>query len=172
MPDTPSKHLILTLAFGMGNNWSNATLRRITGNASTDLNARVFTQPDIGNLIEYVASPVIMVAEPPGKPAPTLRICRAATQWAKQNGITDIHLVAAAPHLVRARHDLVLAIRDAGGGLQMHICSEKELGGYHSDWWFAEPNTQRYTNSPWRWYPRECILRILMRLGLYRFVAS
>ena len=168
------ENLIVAFAFGAPSSvWSNAFIASTALDASLRLDAPIFTQPDTGSPPGTVNRPTITIAEPPGKPAPTLRIARTAVQWAKQNGVQNIHIVAAAPHLWRCRHDLALAIHEAGGGIDVHVAHEKEFSEFPRRAWFCAEGTQWYTNSRIRWYLRDSILRyFLVPLGLYRFVAS
>jgi len=158
------KRGIVGFAFGTDSSiLSNERIGRIASYEAKLSNSAVFTQLDVhierGVEIEYITDGV-------GNPPPTLRIARGAAQWAKRLGVAELKIVAASPHRWRCKRDLEYALREAG--VKAKVLAHIPLG---DEGWFCENSTQTRTRSPWRWWPREIILRLLP-MSIYKRVAG
>ncbi|MBI2010933.1 MAG: hypothetical protein HYS89_01725 [Candidatus Colwellbacteria bacterium] len=158
---------IVAFAFGAPSSIrSNQLIGQIATGEAWGLKAPIYTQLDIH--IESGVE-VTYADEKPGEPPTTLRIARGAVGWAKQRGLTELWVAAAAPHLWRAWRDLRKAVREAGGGIHVRPCPEIEL--YPWNGWFSADSTQQRTRSEKTWNRRERVLK-LMPFWLYKRVAS
>ncbi len=113
--------------------------------------------------------PVVFTPEESGSPPPTLRICRGAVRWARQEKLDELWIAAAGPHLWRCRRDLLRAIDEVGIDLAVRICQES--GSNAGSEWYCEDSTQSRTRSVSAWWTRELLLRCLP-FWLYQRVAS
>lgn len=158
---------IVAFAFGVPETIrSNQRIARITLQKARELNAPVYTQIDVrvwpGVEVKYTN-------EEPGNPPPTLRIARSAVQWAKQQRLIELWVVAAKPHLWRCVRDLTQSVREAGMQIAIRVC--KEIEQFPEDEWFCSDSTQPRTRSRKDWQGRERILK-LMPFFIYKRVAS
>ena len=157
---------IVAFAFGVPSTiLSNRRIAEIASKKARELNASVYTQLDVrveqGISVEYTK-------EEAGNPPPTLRIAREAVQWAKRDGLTELWVVAAKPHLWRALRDVQQAVHEAGTRIEVRAC--KEIEQYPEDSWFCPDSTQNRVRSSEAWNKRERILR-LMPFFVYKRVA-
>lgn len=158
---------IVAFAFGVPKTIiSNQRIAQIASQKALELNAPVYTQLDIavGPGIE-----VKYTNEEPGNPPPTLRIARGAAQWAKQQGFSELWIVAAKPQLWRALRDVEQAVREAGEKIEVYVC--KEIEQYPKDSWFCPNSTQDRVRSRKAWDKREKILKRLP-FFVYRRIAK
>jgi len=158
---------VLAQAFGVPRTIkSNRMIAEIASRKAETLGAPVFTQKDI------LVKPGINVTycrEKPGFPPPTLRICREAVQWAQKNGIEEIWVVCAQPHLWRVKRDLEYAIRETKVAITVWICDE--IFNHKEKDWYSPDSTQKRVRSRKDWIRREQIL-MLLPMFIYKRVAS
>ena len=152
----PLRHGIVAFAFGVP--WSilpNVRIAEIASELSRELEAPIYTQldvrPDEGLVVEYTE-------EEPGSPPPTLRIARGAVQWAKQNGLTELWVVAAKPHLWRVLRDVREANKEVHANLGI-FCRHSLIDQYLEYSWFTPNSAQEHTRSSELWNKRENILK-------------
>ncbi len=158
---------IVAFAFGAPYNISsNDLLSKIASCKARAIKAPIYTQLDIRINFEVK---VEYTDEIKGKPPPTFRMARGAVQWAKSQGITELWVCAAEPHLWRCLRDLKYAVREAG--LRIEIRIYKTIEWYSEKCWFCPDSTQARTRSRGNWQLREKILRRLP-MFLYKFIAS
>lgn len=161
------KHGIVAFAFGVQETiLSNRRIAEIATLKAKQLQAPVFTQAGI-SLKEDIE--VERVKEESGNPPPTLRLARAAVQWAISRGIDHLWAIAAWPHLWRCLRDLNYAVRESRASIQIHIC--EEVYKYSTDSWYCLDSTQERVRSKKAWQKRDRILK-LMPMFLYKLVAS
>lgn len=145
---------------------SNQRIAQIASQKARELEAPVYTQADIrvdsGIVVEYTI-------EEQGNPPPTLRMARGAVQWAKRQGLIELWIVAAKPHLWRVFRDLEEAVRELGDKMRVRACKEIERFPYDS--WFCPDSAQARTRSRAVWGVREKILK-LMPFWLYKHIAK
>lgn len=158
---------IIAFAFGMP--WAippNRIIAEIALKRARELNAAVYTQYDIhinnGIEVEHIDQDI-------DSPPPTLRIARGAVQWAKQQGLKDLLIIAAEPHLWRAMRDVKKAIREAGVEIEVHTCLD--IYDHPEDNWFCPTSRQVRTRSKEAWNKRERILKLLP-FGIYKIIAK
>jgi hypothetical protein len=162
--------LIVAFAFGIPETTlANALIASIASTCARTEHASIYTQST-----EYLSFPdpainVERITEEPGKPAPTLRIARAAVAWAKENRIRFIWIACARPHLWRCRRDLTQAIKEAGVHIQLRVCPLVLRS--KSIVWFSPKSTQARTQNAFNWFSREVIVW-LMPFWLYNKIAS
>ena len=161
------------VAFAFGTPYTTVANRRIAAIASKkarELNCQVYTQFDVR--VEKDIE-VKYTEEEFGNPPPTLRIARGAVNWAIQNGINQLMIVAAKPLIWRATRDIQEAIFEAEAEVKIEIGSEvcQEIYLYNVGSWFCPESTQDRVRSRRKWNKRERILRILP-FFIYKRVAS
>ncbi len=147
---------------------ANQHIARIARNHAIALKASIYTQPDI-QINNKEGVEVLYTHQKNGNPPPTLRIARRAVQWAHQQGIKELLVVAAEPHLWRCVRDLKYASKEARMRIHIRISSEPEL--YPEEEWFCANSTQERTQSKKNWERQERILRHLP-MFLYKRIAS
>ena len=158
---------IIAFAFGVpAAIRSNRQIALIASDQAKKLNAPVFTQADVRLEHGITAS---RIDEEPGKPPPTLRMARDAIKWAIKNGITELHVVAAKPHMWRAHRDVRRAVQEIG--MQHRIAVHSIDTKFPKDSWFCVDSTQERVRSPEAWNKRERILKWLP-FFIYKRVAS
>lgn len=157
---------IVAFAFGSpGTILPNKRIAQIATDQSKRLELPIYTQQDV--LIEEDVS-VERVAEKPGKPPSTLCIARGAIQWAIQNGISQLWVVAAKPHLYRAIRDLRCAAEESRVNMDLLAC--RDVHRYSENSWFSSESTQPRTQLRRKWERREGVLRMLP-LFIYKIIA-
>ena len=158
---------IIAFAFGAPDNiLSNRIISGIASKKARKLNSHIYTQLDV-RIEDGV--PTERIRERSGKPPSTLRFAREAVNWAEQEGIEKLWVVAAKPHLWRALRDVREAVREAGMFTKVLPC--KEIGQYPEDSWFCQDSSQKRTRSSKAWDRRERILKC-MPWFLYKLIAS
>lgn len=158
---------VVAFAFGVPETiLSNRRIAEIVSKKARELNAPVYTQLDVR--VEPGVE-VTYTDESPGNPPPTLRIARGAVRWAKQQGFTELWVIAAKPHLWRTLRDTERAVREAGAQIGISVCGEIEH--YPEDSWFCPNSTQERTRSRKAWGRREKVLK-LMPFFIYKHIAK
>jgi hypothetical protein len=162
------RHGVVAFAFGVP--WTiipNLRIAEIASQLSRELDAPIYTQldvrPDRGLVVEYAE-------EAPGSPPPTLRIARGAINWAKQNWLTDLWVVAAKPHLWRALRDVREANKEAHMSLGI-LCPHSQIDQYLEYSWYAPASTQEHTRSREQWDKRDKVLK-KTPFFIYKRIAS
>lgn len=145
---------------------ANKRIAEIAAKKSRELNAPVYTQLDV--CIE-AGIRTTYTQEDPGNPPPTLPIAQGAIRWANQQGVKELWIVAAKPHLWRALRDTRQAIREAKAQIGVHVCTEIEQ--YPEDSWFCPDSGQTITQSRKSWERRDRAIK-LMPFFLYRMVSA
>jgi hypothetical protein len=158
---------ILAQAFGVPSTIkSNLIIAEIASKKAEVLGAPVFTQLDVQ---VKLGIQVVYCTEKPGFPPPTLRICRGAVQWAIKDGIDEIWIACAEPHLWRVARDLKYSIKEAKAEITVRIC--EEIKNYKDDDWYRPDSEQKRTCSRKEWVRRELIL-IVLPMFIYKRVAA
>ena len=143
---------------------SNVYIAIVAREKAWELKAPIYTQKDVciqsdDLLIKYTEEQV-------GNPPPTLRIARGAVCWAKNQGIEEIWIVAAEPHLWRCIRDIKYAVKEIGIQISVKVCTaihEFPTG------WFCPDSKQKHTRSRKEWEKREKILQ-KMPMFLYKII--
>jgi len=157
--------LVIALAFGWPASIKpNQQIGQIASKKAREMNAPVYTQLDVE--IEDGVQ-VYRVTETPGQPPSTLRMAREIAKWAKDRRVAVIWLVAAKPHLWRARRDLEEALAEVKWEIGVQIC--QEIFEYPDDSWFSPESAQARTRLEKTWKWRELILRA-MPFSVYEIV--
>lgn len=165
---------VVAIAFGIP--WSirsNCQIAEISFSKAESIQAEgmpveVYTQRVV---VIPVGVPVVYITEQLGDPIPsTLKMAREGVAWAHREGIAELWVAAAKPHLWRARRDLRRAVEEQGVSIEILECEEIEK--YPARSWFCSDSGQMWTKSAWAWYPRELFLRILPFSVYRRVVAS
>ena len=157
---------IIVFAFGAASHIkSNTILSEIAVKKSKELNAPIFTQRDIViseemNNVEYV--------EEKDKPPSTLKLAQAAVAWAIKNGIEEIIVVAAKPHLSRVLRDMRMAAKEYGARLGIEVAEEIFL--YSSNDWFCPESIQLWTRNNVYWNIRENVL-LYIPFPIYKIIS-
>ena len=163
-----SKAAVVAFGFGVPHAVaSNREIARLAGEWAGKVRGPVYTQLDVQlpRGIDFVPTP-----EDPGHPPPTLRIARNAVRWAQRQGIEDLLVVAARPHLQRARRDVLEAVREQRAEITVYDCYQ-DVAGTSVDFWFS-PYSRQWRGRWWiYWNVRDWIL-LHMPLWLYKWVAS
>lgn len=165
------KRGIIAFAFGVpSTTLPNRRIGAIASAKAYTLCAPVFTQRDVP-IWEEVSTEY--VAEIPGEPPPTLRIARAAVEWAQTRGIGTLWVAAAhntgGSHLNRCLRDLRYAVRETGHRMTVRVC--EDIFPYPRREWFSKSSIQPRTQSLGSWWSRELLARLLP-MWLYKRVAS
>jgi len=159
---------IVVFAFGApATILSNRLIAQISLQKAYEFKAPIYTQFDIGILIESKIK-IKYTDEKLGNPPSTFRIARGAVQWAKQRKFRKLLVVAAKPHLHRCLRDIGYAIHESG--VQIDILACKEVEYYSEDIWFSPASKQRHTRSQRVWNWREKIIGVIP-MFLYKFLA-
>lgn len=159
---------IVAFAFGIPSSIEpNRRLAKLAAEKARSLNARVYTQQDVMPL--PVGIEVELTEENYPKRVPTLRIARGSVRWAKQQGISELWVCAAKPHIARATRDLKFAVCEANASISVKVCEGIcRDASYH---WFCAHSGQLDTRFAPLWYIRDGILRH-MPMRLYSFIAG
>lgn len=165
---------VVAFAFGVPHSiLSNQRISLLATHHAIHLKARIYTQRDIyieaGCQFGENGIKVDYTDEDPANPPPTLRMARGAVQWAKEQGIELLLVVAAKPHLWRCMRDLSKAAEEFGGTIEIRVCEEIEE--WPEDSWFCPDSTQERVRSRTSWNKRETILK-LMPFWIYKRVAN
>lgn len=147
---------------------SNASISLIVARKAAELKAPVFTQQDVQIIRSGIE--VIYVKEKPGDPPPTLRIARIAVRWAREQGIRELWIIAAGPHVWRCERDLKYAVSEVNALIKVRVCKEIKQNR-EIDPWYCRDSSQSRTRSFFNWWSREAILR-LMPMFLYKRIAG
>jgi len=143
---------------------SNTILGEIAARKAKKLNAAIFTQRDIviseEMNVEYI--------EEKDKPPSTLKLAQAAVAWAIKNGIEEIYVVAASPHLSRVLRDMRMAISINGAKIKVEVAEEIFL--YSDNDWYCPESIQLWTRSKIYWKIRETIL-IHLPFTIYKIIS-
>lgn len=139
--------VILALAFGVGQA-INYPLKREVEQLANLKGYPVYTQQDLGVMLDLRPGVNLMMAHQPGDHISSLAIIEQFAQAAKVNGWKTVKLVAASQHIWRCARDL-----------------EKILPEVYVDKISVEtaylPDIQPWVTSPLRWWRRELIIRLL-----------
>lgn len=163
---------IVAFAFGVPSTIeSNKRIGKIASELFRELNAAgIFTQRDVSTETGDELSTYYFSKEDLKNPPPTLRIARAAVEWAEVCRIKQLWVVAAKPHLWRAVRDTEKAVRESG--LRILVTpANSEIEQFPEDSWFCSDSTQERTQSKANWEKRERILR-WTPFWLYKLIAS
>lgn len=137
----------------------------------------VYTQDDVSELLyggsEFCIKKFYQGAD---GPPPTLRIARWAVKEAKKDGVTHLLVIAAKPHIKRCLRDMRFAMVESGEDLPFDEFMESPHAAIYcappsGQNWYSKESKQYRTQSSWKWWPREIILRLLP-MWLYKRVAS
>lgn len=168
---------VVAFAFGMpGTILSNRRIAEIATKKARELNAPVYTQLDVfvGKDVRVERIKQKCIDNPPS----TLRIARGAVEWAKRNDITELWIVAAKPHLWRARRDVQEVVYEKEGITEfqfpdrmIRVYGCKEVEQYSENSWFCSDSLQDKTCSREEWNKRESLIK-LIPFFLYKLVAS
>jgi uncharacterized SAM-binding protein YcdF (DUF218 family) len=143
---------------------SNLILAEIAVKKSKELKAAIFTQRDIviseEMNVEYIKEK--------DKPPSTLKLAQAAVAWAIKNGIEEIIIVAAKPHLSRVLRDMRMAAKEYGARLGIEIAEEIFL--YSSNDWFCPESIQLWTGNNVYWNIRENVL-LYIPFPIYKIIS-
>ncbi len=143
---------IVAFAFGVpGSIPPNLLIAEFASRAARELNAPIFTQRDV--LVDTDVEVKYIEGEELDFPPPTLRIARAAIQWAKTEGFDLLKAVAAKPHLQRCVRDLRAAAKEEGAH-GIRVFSFMELEKIPESCWFSSESTQSRTRSRKAWRRR------------------
>jgi len=145
---------------------SNKRIARIASHKAHEFGAPVYTQCDI--FIEHGIE-VYNCEEIESLPPPTLRIARGAVQWAQEQRLSELWIVAAQPHLWRCLRDLERAVRETEAQIKILAC--EEIWYYPPDGWFCLNSTQERTRYREAWDKRERILKF-MPFFIYKRIGS
>ncbi len=105
----------------------------------------------------------------PQGPIPTLRLSRAAVQWAHWHGLDELIIVAAKPHVWRCVRDLKYAAQEVN--FKIDIRPSRLIDKVPRDHWFRGDSRQWYTQNQIAWHMRDSILRV-MPMFFYTRIAS
>ena len=157
---------VVVFAFGSPSQIkSNVILAEIAVKKAKQLNAPIFAQKDISVQEDVV---IVEYIEEKDKPPSTLKLARAAIAWAIKNGIEEIIVVAASPHLPRVLRDMRMAIKEYGARLGIEVAEEIFL---HSDNdWFCTNSIQLWTRKMFFWKIRETVL-LHLPFPIYKIIS-
>ncbi|MDX1535953.1 MAG: hypothetical protein R3346_04310 [Candidatus Spechtbacterales bacterium] len=165
-----SKTLVVAFAFGVPREiWSNRAIATIARSEAWKNDATVYTQLDVPIHGDFY---VVRTEEDPGDPPPTLRIARGAVEWAKRHDVQKLVIVAAKPHIPRAKRDTEYAVREAGVDIEVTVSALLDDPEYSDeDQWYCSDSTQPRTQTRKNWQKRDKIL-MLMPMFVYKRVAG
>lgn len=138
---------ILALAFGVGQQ-INYPLKREVEQLANLKGYPVYTQHDLGVILDLRPGVTLMMTHQPGEHISSLAIIEQFAQAAKVNGWKAVKLVAARQHLWRCARDLREALPE------VYVDRIPVETAYL-------PDIQPWVTSPLRWWTRESIIRIL-----------
>ena len=139
--------VILALAFGVGQQ-INYPLKREVEQLANLKGYPVYTQHDLGVMLDLRPGVNLMMAHQPGDHISSLAIIEQFAQAAKVHGWKAVKLVAARQHLWRCARDLE------------KILPEVDIDKIPVETAYL-PDIQPWVTSPLRWWTRESIIRIL-----------
>ncbi len=153
--------MMVVYPFGCPNNIeSNKTLALITANkvkeSKENKNITVFTQYDI-LLDETIEALTIRPDEIMNNPFTTYELSLKAVEWAIENKVTKISIIAAKPHIDRCYRDITYIAEQKKLEINFEKCKEVYSKHYKKSW-FCEESKEWWTRSPWLWWPREMML--------------
>ncbi len=157
------KKMIVVFAFGSPVVSANQILAKIAKTeAKKEGVIKIITQKDIpliGTVVERV--------EAEKNPPSTFLIAEKTIQWAHQNKIDEIIVIAAPMHLKRCIRDL----KHNAKKLQfpVKITVPPEIFQVHHKLWYSKESLQKHTHSSSRWWVREIIIR-LMPMWAYKWI--
>lgn len=161
---------IVAFAFGApGGILSNRQIAEIASQEVFRFDAQLYTQLDVWIDDPDVRIRMERIPEKPGKPPPTLRIARGAVEWAIKQGISELEIVAAPPHLNRCLRDMRFAVAETGMLIRFDICPR--VLEYPVGSWFCPESAQHRTSSQKSWKRREWLVWF-MPPSIYKLVAS
>ncbi len=162
---------IVAFAFGMPFSIpANEAIHDVACGAAHIMNAPVFTQLDCGIMNPHVPNGVWILPQIPdtNPPPPTLRIARFAAAKAKELGLTELHVVAAPPHIWRCMRDMRMAMKETCLDATLSACGQDIFLEEHSpSYWFYAKGEQYCTRYRWWWTIRDAIL-FFTPLWLYK----
>jgi hypothetical protein len=160
------KKAVVALAFGVPAELrSNKCVAEVASKASIRLgNVPIFTQL---NMQMHHGLPIEKIAdEHPGHWANTMQMARAAVAWAHAEGIEELWLAAATPHVPRTLRDFHYVVRETKAPIKLFVCPEHRAYK-RSDWFNAESEQQR-TRSIVAWLMWDIPLTYIMPMAWYR----
>lgn len=160
---------IVAFAFGTPSTiWSNKQIANIASRKAQELGIPIYTQRDVPVPIRGGVE-TIRIEEKFGKPPSTLRIARAAVQWAIECGFTTLLVMAAKPHLPRALRDIERTIQESG--MVLKVCAFEEINRFSENSWFCIDSPQWQVRTREAWEIREKILNLLP-FSIYKYIAK
>lgn len=166
-----AKKGIAAFAFGVpATIWSNRQIADTALSYAEKDGSKIFTQLDVsfGNLDQRDVER--LPGEKPNAPPPTLRIARWVVKRAIEEGIGEVIVVAARPHIYRAMRDMEMAAEEAGF-LQLLIKPASEIWDWPEAKWYCKDSTQSRAQSKENWRDREAILE-MMPFDIYKHIAK
>lgn len=164
---TTKKIGIVAFAFGTPESiFSNRLIAKIAFQKAFELKAPIYTQLDVS---VGEGADVKFIEEPFNNPVTTLRIARGTVLWAIINGITELWVVAAKPHLWRCVRDLKGVAEEVSAQIEVLVCKETEE--YDEYVWFCSNSDEIWTQSKKNWQRREWIIN-LIPFFIYKLIAS
>lgn len=156
------KTLIVVFGFGRPDICSNkllkmVTIKRIKRMELEGKEVLVVTQRDI-NLDKLVAEARVEVVyvDEKGKAPSTYKIVKKAVEILKKNGLSELLIVAARPHIKRILRDFRKVLEKERIKIPMRVAEEVFLAP--EEVWFSQRSSQIHTRVKWIWKIREFIL--------------
>ncbi len=149
--------VILAMAFGVGRP-INYPLKREVERLTNLKGYLVYTQHDLGSILELQSGMSLVMAHQTGDHISSLATIEQFAQAAEMNGWKSVKLVAASQHIWRCARDLKEVLP------KVHVQQIAVETPYLSD-------VQPWVTSPLRWWTRELIIRLLP-WPLYRRLCS
>ena len=156
---------VVALAFGVPAELrSNKCVAEVASLQSEALGgAPIFTQ--LGMEMHYGLPTKPIEGEHPGHWANTMQMATAAVAWAKKEGICELWIAAATPHLRRTLRDFQDEVRRQDVTIELRECPQHME--FSSADWFCADSEQSRTRTRLVWYAWDIPL-MLMPLSLYR----
>lgn len=157
---------VVALAFGVpAELLSNKCVAEVASKASERLgNVPIFTQL---NMQMHHGLPIEKVAgEYDGHWANTMQMARAAVAWAVREGIDELWLAAATPHVPRTLRDFRYVVKETRAPLTLFMCPEHRA--YKRSDWFNTASDQKRTRSIVPWLMWDIPLTYIMPMRWYR----
>ena len=117
----------------------------------------IFTQ--LGMKMHYDLPAIQVPGEYPGHWANTMQMAHAAVRWAKENGVTELWVAAATPHMWRSLRDFRYAVAAVGALITIRECPQAKH--FTNNDWFRLESEQLHTRSKWHWLLWELPLRCI-----------
>lgn len=163
------KAVIVAFAFGKPCSIrSNQLIAQIASQKAREFDVPVYTQLDV--CIEPDVE-VYIIEKDLENPPTTWQIARGVVRLANQQGFKKILIVAAKPHLWRARRDVEQAVREVKKEKKIEVCICEEIEQYPENSWFCPDSTQDRVRSREKWNKREKILK-LIPFFIYKNIAK